>query len=70
MQFSAEPLIALTYRALLEASAAWPNVNIPGTIVVPDTPLTTYNYTETLQDQGISIFNAENGVSVMKLCNG
>jgi L-ascorbate oxidase len=69
MQFSAEPLIARVYEAV-EWGASWPDTDIPGTVVVPDIPPLTWNYTETLQDEGVSTFNGENGVSIVKLVKG
>jgi L-ascorbate oxidase len=71
MQFPAEPLIVQAYNAVNKAgAAAWPNTDIPNTIVVPDKPPLTWDYTQTLQNEGVSIFNGENGVAILKLVEG
>jgi L-ascorbate oxidase len=68
MQFPAEPLIVQAYRAFnnQELALSWPDDDIPGTVVVPDTPPVTFNYTETFLAEGIGSLNAENGVAIMK----
>jgi L-ascorbate oxidase len=70
-QFPAEPVIAQVYSAVNEATAvSWPDTELPNMYVVPDKPLATWDYTRTLQDEGVSIFNAENGVAVLKFVQG
>jgi FtsP/CotA-like multicopper oxidase with cupredoxin domain len=65
MEFPAEPVIVQVYSAVNEASAAsWPDTELPNMHVVPDKPLKTWDYTRTLQDESVSIFNGENGVAV------
>jgi FtsP/CotA-like multicopper oxidase with cupredoxin domain len=71
MQFPAELLIVQLYSAVNEASAAsWPDTDVPNTVVVLDKPPLTWDYTRTLQDEGVSIFNGENGVAVVKFVEG
>jgi L-ascorbate oxidase len=71
MEFPAEPLIAQVYSAVNEATAmSWPDTDLPNMHVVPDKPLSTWDYTRTLQDEGVSIFNGENGVAVLKFVEG
>jgi FtsP/CotA-like multicopper oxidase with cupredoxin domain len=69
--FSAEPVLVTAYDAVrADGAAIWPDTNIPNTVTVPDQPPTIWNFTETLQDEGVSIFNEERGVAVYKFVKG
>jgi FtsP/CotA-like multicopper oxidase with cupredoxin domain len=68
--FSATPVILSAYRAVREdGAAAWPDTDIPGTIVVPDKPPSTWNYTEPIQ-QFVGDKLSESGPIVIKLSKG
>jgi L-ascorbate oxidase len=71
MQFPAVPVILQLYNAVNDVgAAAWPDTNLPDMVVVPDKPPLTWDYSRTLQDEGVSIFNGENGVAILKFVEG
>jgi L-ascorbate oxidase len=71
MQSPAVPVIVQLYDAVnAVGAAAWPDTVLPNMIVVPDKPPLTWDYSRKLQDEGVSIYNGENGVAIMKFVKG
>ena len=67
MTMSKVPLITQAYDAVASDSEnAWPDTIIPGTVVVPDKPPNTWNYTEPVQDS-VGIYNGDRGFSYISL---
>lgn len=65
--FAPRPLVTMAYDAVKSEDAApWPETSIRRTIVVPDMPPQTWNYSNSLQDEGISIYHEQNGIAIYK----
>eukprot|EP00546_Thalassionema_frauenfeldii_P010122 CAMPEP_0178929318 /NCGR_PEP_ID=MMETSP0786-20121207/20504_1 /TAXON_ID=186022 /ORGANISM="Thalassionema frauenfeldii, Strain CCMP 1798" /LENGTH=639 /DNA_ID=CAMNT_0020605503 /DNA_START=58 /DNA_END=1977 /DNA_ORIENTATION=- len=67
--FPSEPLIYSAYKAVQSSDSSWPDVEIPGTVVVPDHPPTPWNYTEPVQDS-VGIYNGARGPAVVHISEG
>jgi len=64
------PVIVSAYDAVhADGSASWPETEIEGTVVVPDSPPNTWNYTEPVQDS-VGVFNGDRGSAVLKAMDG
>lgn len=64
------PLILSAYdAATADGAAPWPNTEVPGTVVVPETPPTPWNYTERVQDS-VGTYNGKRGASYIPLTEG
>ncbi|CAB9507669.1 L-ascorbate oxidase [Seminavis robusta] len=69
--FSATPLLTMAYEAVnAEGALPWPDTEIDSTLVVPDSPPLTWHYTNTLQDEGVSIYHDQHGVAIFKFVLG
>ena len=65
-----KPLILSAYEAVnAKGALPWPDTVIPGTVVVPDRPLTPWNYTERVQES-VGEFLDTSGPSVIHLTKG
>jgi len=65
-----KPLILSAYEAVnAKGALPWPDTVIPGTVVVPDRPLTAWNYTERVQES-VGEFLETSGPSVIHLTKG
>ena len=61
------PVTTMAYEAVNAAGAArWPDTTIRQTITVPDMPPQVWNYSNTLQDEGVSIYHEQNGIAIYK----
>lgn len=70
MTMGKEPIITSVYDAVnVKGSASWPELDVPGTVVVPDRPPTPWNYTERVQDS-VGIYNGNRGPSYIPLTEG
>jgi len=70
MTMSNAPIIVSAYdAAAADGAALWPDTKIPGTVVVPDRPPTTWNYTEPVQDS-VGTYNGDRGPSYIALTEG
>ena len=70
MTMSKEPIIVSAYDAVAADDAvAWPDTEVPGTVIVPDLPPTPWNYTEPVQDS-VGTFNGDRGPSYIALTEG
>lgn len=65
-----KPLILSAYEATAAKDAvAWPDTEVPGTVVVPERPPTPWDYTEPLQDT-VGVNNGDRGPSYIPLTEG
>lgn len=66
-----KPLAVMAYDAATADDAKiWPDTEIPNTVVVPDNPPTVWNFSNTLQDEGVSIFHDDHAIAVYKFRKG
>jgi len=64
------PMILAAYdAAAADGAASWPDTEVPGTVVVPDRPPTTWNYTERV-DESVGVYNGDRGPSYIPLVEG
>lgn len=66
-----EPIVTTAYDAVrADGAASWPDTELPpGTIVVPEKPPTTWNYSEPVQDS-VGEYNGDRGPSYIALTEG
>ena len=70
MTMPSEPIVTTAYDAVTaDGAASWPDTELPGTIVVPEKPPTTWNYSEPLQDS-VGEYNGDRGPSYIALTEG
>jgi len=66
-----KPLAFLAHEAVHDVDAApWPDTDIRNTIVVPDMPTVTWNFSNALEDEGVSIFHEQHDIAVYKFVLG
>ena len=67
-----KPLAAVAYEAVTkdDAAAYWPDVSIPGTVLVPDVPPMVWNYSSTPRDENVSGVHTEHGYAVVQYTKG
>jgi L-ascorbate oxidase len=66
-----KPVAYLAYTAVMEEDAApWPDTKIPGTMVVPDLPEQTWNYSNPPQVEGINTAHDQHGIAIYKFVKG
>lgn len=70
MTMSRSPILASAYdAAAADGALPWPDTDVPGMVVVPEAPLTPWNYTERVQDS-VGTYNGERGPSYIPLTEG
>jgi laccase len=64
------PVITTAYDAVkTDGAASWPGTQLPDSLVVPDRPTITYNYTEPVQDS-VGTYNQATGTSYIPFVEG
>ncbi|KAL7541771.1 hypothetical protein ACHAWF_007015 [Thalassiosira exigua] len=70
MTLSDKPLILSAYEAVhAEGASAWPDTEVPGTVLVPEQPPTPWDYTKPVQDS-VGEYNGNRGPSYIPLTEG
>ena len=65
-----EPMVTIAYDAVTaDGAASWPDTELPNTIVVPENPPTSWNYSEPVQDS-VGEYNGDRGPSYIALTEG
>ena len=69
--YSPKPLVVLAYEAtMMEDAAPWPDTEIEGTVLVPDTAPFTWNFSNTPRDEGVNNVHMQHGLAVFKFVKG
>ncbi|KAL3763817.1 hypothetical protein ACHAWU_001877 [Discostella pseudostelligera] len=70
MTMPSEPIVTTAYDAVTaDGAASWPDTELPGAIVVPEKPPTTWNYSEPVQES-VGEYNGDRGPSYIALMEG
>ena len=70
MTMSKEPIVTTAYDAVTADDAApWPDTELLGTLIVPEQPPTTWNYSEPVQDS-VGEYNGDRGPSYIPVTEG
>ena len=65
--FAPKPIVTMAYEAVTDEDAApWPDTDIRTTITVPDMPPQKWNYSNSLQDEGVSVYHDQHGIAIYK----
>lgn len=70
MTMPSEPIVTIAHDAVrADGADSWPDTELPGTVVVPEKPPTTWNYSEPVQDS-VGEYNGDRAPSYIALTEG